>query len=77
MRELANACFDRCCKETLKPVFNKEKAAEKLLEPSDIDLNDYEDKCVRLCSERVARMDKLMEKQLELQFNPMFVSKYV
>ena len=62
MRDLASTCFDRCCKETMKPAFNKEKAAEKELESQDIDLNAYEESCVKLCSERVARMDKVMEK---------------
>ena len=74
---MANQCYNQCIK--IKPVVQSKQDDDdnSTLTGNDIDLSPYEISCVNKCSERVNRLNKMTERHIDEQINPMFVNKYI
>ena len=77
MNEMANECFKSCAQQRIHVKGPDDDNSESLLSSQDIEFNKLEETCIDNCVLRIKHIDGLMERHINEQFNPIFVSKYV
>ena len=64
LRELANECYNMCSARGMK------------IKP-EMEFSKNEEECVNRCTLRVKAMQKVVDRHVDEQFNPVFMSKYL